>query len=116
MPSAMKKSVLYQLWEVEGGVLDRASKNHFRAYTDVSQYLIRYWQLCSGEFCPRRTLGKFYQVNIANYKDVAKDIEEQKYQMVSINENCCIEEFNIIRKRINEAFEIILPDKSRFEK
>ena len=116
LPSAMKKSVLAHLWEVEGVTLDIASRNHFRAYTDVSQYLIRYWQLCSGEFYPRRTLGKFYQVDIENYKDVARDIEEQKHQMISINENCSTEDFVIIKKRINEAFETILYEKSEFEK
>lgn len=116
MPSAMKKSVLSRLWEVEGEVLDRASSNHFRAYTDVSQYLIRYWQICSGEFNPRRTLGKFYQVDLTNYDEIARDIEEQKHQMISINENCNTEDFATIKKRINKAFDKILPDKSEFEK
>lgn len=116
MASAMKKSTLSHIWKVEGEALERASKNHFRAHTDVSQYLIRYWQLCSGEFYPRRTLGKFYQVDIENYKEVAKDIEGQKYQMISINENCSMDEFEIIKKRINEAFDRILPEKSDYEK
>ena len=115
MPSAMKKSVLAHLWEIEGDTLDRASRNRFRAYTDVSQYLIRYWQLCTGEFYPRRTLGKFYQVDLNNYLDIAKDIEERKFQMISINENCCGKDFEIVKKRINEAFEKILPEKSEFE-
>lgn len=116
MPSAMRKSVLAHLWELEEGAMDKASRNHFRAYTDVSQYLIRYWQLCSGEFYPRRTHGMFYQVDIDSYKDVAKDIEEQKYQMISINENCSINEFDNIKAKINQAIKKVLPLKSSFEK
>lgn len=116
VPSAMKKSVLSHLWEIEGKALDRASKNRFRGYTDLSQYLIRYWQLCSGEFYPRRTLGKFYQVDIGNYEDVARDIENTKYPMISINENCSKEEFQIIKERINQAFNKVLPTKSNYEK
>ncbi|TAH69983.1 MAG: glycosyl transferase [Anaerolineaceae bacterium] len=115
MPSAMKKSVLSYLWQIEGELLDRASMNHFRSYNDVSQYLIRYWQLCSGKFNPRRTLGKFYQVDLSNYEEVARDIEEQKYQMISINEHCSPEEFTIIKSRMNKAFDAILHEKSEFE-
>lgn len=113
--SAMKKSVLAHLWDLEGNVLDKASRNHFRAHTDVSQYLIRYWQICSGNFHPRRTLGKTYEVDLENYLEVVDVIKEQKQQMISINENCSEEEFELIKNEINKAFDYILPEKSSFE-
>lgn len=116
MASAMKKSVLSHLWEIEGEALDRASRNHFRAYSDVTQYLIRYWQLCTGRFHPRKTLGKLYFVNMENYHEIAEDIKMQKHQMVSLNEDCTLNEFEIIKSEINAAFEKILPKKSSFEK
>lgn len=116
MANAMKKSVLSNLWELEGEILDRASKNQFRAYTDVTQYLIRYWQLCTGEFYPRKTQGKFYFVTRENYKEIAKSIEAQEYQMVSLNEDCSPEEFESIKRWINASLEKILPDRSSFEK
>ena len=116
MASAMKKSVLSYLWDIEGEALSRASSNHFRAYSDVSQYLIRYWQLCTGRFHPRKTLGKLYFVNIENYHEIAEDIRMQKHQMVSLNEDCTLKEFEIIKSEINAAFEKILPEKSSFEK
>ena len=116
MASAMKKSVLAHLWKIEGEALDRASRNQFRACTDITQYLIRYWQLCVGEFYPRRTLGKLYFVDANNYKEVAAIIAGQKYQMVSLNENCTDEEFEIIKDEINAAFAKIFPCKSSFEK
>lgn len=116
MASAMKKDVLKRLWEIEPTTLDRASRNRFRDISDVSQYLIRYWQLCEGEFFPRKTLGKPFTVTIENYRDIAKDIKEQKYQMISLNEKCSQEEFSVIRKEINGALEKILPEKSTFER
>lgn len=116
MASAMKKSVLSYLWDIEGEALDRASRNRFRAYSDITQYLIRYWQLCTGDFYPRRTLGKLCLVNIKNYKEIAKEIRTHKYQMVSLNEDCTPAEFEIIKAEINAAFENILPKKSSFEK
>ncbi len=116
MPSAMKKSTLKKLWDIEGKVLYQASKNHFRAYTDITQYLIRYWQLCEGDFYPRRTQGKMYLVDMNNYEEVAKEIEMQKWQMISLNEHCTPEEFVRIKERINRALDNILPERSAFEK
>lgn len=116
MASAMKKSVLAHLWEIEGDALGRASENQFRAYSDVTQYLIRYWQLCTGEFYPRKTQGKVFFVNIDNYKEVAEEIRLRKHQMVSLNEDCTREEFEKIKSEINSALEEILPEKSSFEK
>lgn len=112
---ALKKSTFEELWKREKDLLDVASKNKFRGETDVSQYLARYWQLCSGNFNPRKTLGKSYSVKIDNYKGIAKRIEQQKLQMVSLNESCTEDEFGIIKKEINGAFEKILPEKSSFE-
>lgn len=116
MANAMKKSVLSHLWDREKQVLNRASQNRFRDYSDVTQYLIRYWQLCTGDFYPRKTQGKFYFVTPENCKEIAKSIELQEHQMVSLNENCTPEEFEEIKYHINRAFERILPDKSSFEK
>lgn len=115
LASAMKKSVLARLWDLEGEVLDTASKNHFRAYSDVTQYLIRYWQLCTGEFYPRKTLGKVCFVDRRNYKKIAQSIASQEWQMVSLNEDCKPEEFEVIKREINLALEHILPEKSSFE-
>lgn len=116
LASAMKKSVLTHLWEVEEAALDRASRNAFRAYSDITQYVIRYWQICSGDFFPRKTKGKVFFVDMENYKNIADEIAGQKWQMVSLNENCTPEEFAVIKKEINQSFERILPDKSSFEK
>ena len=61
-------------------------------------------------------MGKSYTVTIDNYKEVANIIKTQEQPMICINEECSMEEFEIIKKEINKAFEYILPDKSSFEK
>lgn len=115
MPSAMKKSVLEKLWELESDRLHQASLNCFRGHTDITQYLIRYWQLCEGDFYPRKTEGKMCLINKENYQDYAEGIRQQKWQMVSLNEDCTPEEFILIRREINKALEQLLPEKSSFE-
>lgn len=116
VPSAMKKSTLKHLWEVEPEVLHHSSGNQFRADSDISQYLIRYWQLCTGDFHPRKSTGKYFAVDIYNYKEVAEAIRKRKWHTVVLNENCTPEEFEVIKAEINAAFEEILPEKSSFEK
>lgn len=115
MAVALKKSTFTMLWEKEREELTRTSKNRFRSFTDVSQHLARYWQICEGNFVPRRTLGKFYFVTMDNYKEVADAIRNRQWQMVSLNENCTGEEFSIIKGAINGALEEILPDKCSYE-
>ena len=60
MANAMKKSTLNKLWRLEPESLDAGSRDKFRGAADVTQYLIRYWQICTGEFVPRRTQGKVF--------------------------------------------------------
>jgi hypothetical protein len=116
LPSAMKKSTLKRIWEMEEEHLDKASRNKLRAYNDVTQYLIRYWQICEGDFWPRKTLGKVFFVDINNYKEVADAIRCKDYQMISINECATPDEFEIIKAEINSSFEELFPNKSSFEK
>jgi hypothetical protein len=115
MPSAFKKSTFKKIWELEPDILNVTSSNRFRSYNDVTQYLARYWQICEGDIIPRKTLGKVYFVNQDNCTDIARDIREQRHQMICINENCEGLEFETVKKEINSALEYILPDKSSFE-
>lgn len=116
MANALKKSVLKKLWELEGEALDKSCRGHFRSAADINQYLIRYWQLCQGQFHPRRTLGKMCLVNMDNYQEYADGIRHQKWQSVSLNEDCTANEFEIIKKEINGALAELFPEKSSFEK
>lgn len=116
MANAMKKSTLAHLWAIEPTILETGSKNKFRAYSDVNQYLIRYWQLCSGEFYPRKTRGKVFFPTIQTYKDVVSAIDSSLYQMISFNENCTPDEFLTMKKDINAALLRKFPHKCSFEK
>lgn len=115
MPNSFKKSSFSELWEKEPDILEKTSSNKFRCHDDVSQYLVRYWQLCKGDFYPRKTRGKYYNVSKNNYKKIADDILNRRYQFVCLNEQCTPEEFELIKHDINAALETIYPEKSSFE-
>ena len=116
VPSAFKKSSLREIWEADFEMMNRVGHNRFRSYDDVTQYMVRYWQLCKGEFYPRRTLGKCFYVDKNNYQEIANIIRNQEIQMICMNENCINEEFALVKTEINRALETILPEKSSFEK
>ena len=116
MANAMKKSTLAHLWDIEPEVLDSGSRDRFRGAADVTQYLIRYWQICTGDFVPRRTQGKVFFPTIETFKDVVKAIDNKSYPMISFNENCTSDEFEIMKRDINASLEKLFPERSSFEK
>ena len=111
----MRKSVLKEIWDNEPEMLDIASRNRFRAYSDVTQRLITMWQICSGDFVPAKYQGKLYIIDHTNYREAADDIRNQRYPIISLNESVT-EGFDVIKGEINTALQEILPDKSAFEK
>lgn len=116
VPVAFRKSSFEKVWDAEYDVLDKSCCAKFRDFSCVNQWLIRYWQLCEGNFIPRKTIGKSYVVTINNCEDIVNVIKEQSQQMICINEDCTAEEFEIIKCKINAAFDYLLPQKSSFEK
>lgn len=116
MANALKKSVLARLWEKEPEILDLGSKNRFRGESDISQYLVRYWQLCEGTFYPRKTKGKAFTVTSDNCQDIADGIRKRQWQMISLSESGTAEDFEYIKKAINAALTEVFPDKSLYEK
>lgn len=116
VPAALKKSTFVKLWEAEPDILKRTCESKFRNHSCVNHWLVRYWQLCTGDFIPRRTLGKSYVVNGQNCEEIADIIRKQTLQMICLNEDCTEGEFDLAKSRINEAFQTLLPTKSSFEK
>ena len=111
----MRKSVLKEIWEKEPEMLDTASRNRFRACSDVTQRLITMWQICSGEFVPTKYQGKLYILDHSNYLEAADDIRNQRSPIISPNESIT-EGFDVVKKEISAALNEILPDKCSFER
>lgn len=118
-PSAMKKSTLKKLWELEPEMLDITSSHKFRSTADVNQYLIRYWEIFEGDFIPRLHKGCSWTIDDKNYMQAASDIRNRNYPLISIDEPMgrasTSDIFEMMKKEINAAFEEIFPGKSSFE-
>lgn len=113
---AFLKSYFEKAWNIESELLNETSMHKFRKETDVTQWLIRYFQLLDGKFKTRNyKLGKFFAVEKNNQK-IVDCITEQKYKMICINDSDKDIDFEKCKKEINDAFEKILNEKSTFEK
>ena len=116
MAVAMKKSVIRKIWELEPEVMDASSRNRFRNYSDVSQYLFRFWTLCEGEFYSRRTKGLYINITDENCEETAQIIRKRGQQMISLNETDVLKDFERVKKAINQALAEVYPRKCMFEK
>lgn len=116
LPTSFCKSTFVEVWDKYHDVLDETCKHRFREMTDVNQWLFKEWQIASGNFYPRSTkIGK----NIAAYNiDAAcKCISAQQAKMMCLNDTeMSYDEFMNCVRKVNDAFEMILPEKSSFER
>lgn len=114
-PQPMLKSVIEEVWSVEGDLLDRVSRNRFRTYEDVNQYLFKFWQYCTGQFMPCKPFEGKAEVCIGekNYLDA---IKSWNYNSVCLNDT--IEDIDIEpeSRKIISVFEEKLSEKCSYEK
>lgn len=116
LPLAHLKSTFEVLWQKETQMLDETSSNKFRTYKDLNHWLMRYWNLCSGNFTVRKKhLGKMFTVGADNGA-LVEYIKNQKGKTICINDSSSVPDFEASVKSVKEAFDCILPDKSAFEK
>lgn len=116
--SYLRKTFI-DLWKAEPEELNATCMHKFRTRLDVNQWVFRYWQLAKGDFSPigRHVKGSVYEVynGVAQNQELFDIIENQKMPMICINDNENID-FKPMEKRLKEAFNKILPEKSSFEK
>lgn len=111
------KSTFDEVWQAAGEELAATSANRFRDKSDLTPELFRTWQICSGNFTPYNTYRdtKMFPLLVKSAKAI-KAIEEQSYSLICLNDNKHIRNYEQVMNRIREAFSLILPEKSSFEK
>lgn len=116
LPASYCKKTLEEVWEKEFEIMDITCRHKFRDVSDVNQWVFKEWQLAKNEFYPRKlSIGKSFALYTAD--DAYKYISEQKGHMVCLNDvDMTDTEFEKRKEKIKEAFHIILPDKSLYEK
>ena len=117
MPQAFLKSTFREVWEAEEPLLREVSSHRFRDITDVNQYVFRYWQLVSGNFHPVNIVNDSARHAISDDQidKLTETIRNQKRDILVTYDTDKITDFVALEKKINSAFDSILPEKSSFE-
>lgn len=110
------KALFDQVWQKTGEELKQMSLNRFRSPKDYTQELFRTWQICTGNFNPYNTYRdtKMFPLIIKSKQALAA-IRNQSYNLVCINDNEHIKDFENTMLQLQQAFNSILPNKSKFE-
>lgn len=111
-----RKSTFEQVWQVEEERLRKVCSHKFRDERDVNQYIFRFWQLLTGEFhpCNMRKLGRNYKMKW-KLDEICDQIVTQNCKELVLHDEPEPLDFEAATKRINQAFETVLPNKSSFE-
>lgn len=119
--SSFCKSTFQEVWDKEYDLLDATCQHKFRDFkTDVNQWIMKEWQIASGNFAPRSiSSGKLFSVY--GYEDaikVAKEITRKRIKMLCINDHIETIDQNTERAMycITNAFLKAYPEKSSFER
>lgn len=116
LAAAHLKSTFETVWKEEPELLNASCENKFRGFNDISHWLMRYWNLCTGNFVPRNIhFGRYFEAK-ENNAALCAYIKEHKGKMVCINDMSTSLNFEKAKREINGALETILPVPSSFEK
>ena len=91
--------------------------NKFRSFGDTAPWLLKFWQLVSGDFMPYNVNkdGKFFSIEDEQMSQIIDYIIHQRGKMVCLNDSDDIHHFEKDKKQLLEAFNILMPKKCRFE-
>lgn len=109
------KSTFEMLWNKEYEKLNTTCLNKFRGTNDINHWLMRYWNLCSGNFVPRSPKFGCYFNLAANNSVLCNHVRNRKSKVVCMNDMSTDFDFEKVKNEINDALQVVLGEKSSFE-
>ena len=116
LPSAYLKRTFMDFWEKDFETLDKVSKTKFRSPFDVSQSVMRYAQLASGQFHPvtKKSRGKCFQLWMEP-SEMYNAILDEEIKMICLNDTSKDIDYDSVSKIILSAYEQKFLQHSLFE-
>lgn len=110
-----KKSTMQILWDCEYDLLNATCLNKVRGKEDLTPWCITDWQILSGDFTPKKLLGRRVDSQTEGPGGAVDYLLKRKGKIVCINDN--ENELDYVRhmQLLIDAFEKVLPEKSAFE-
>ncbi|MGF0046556.1 Stealth CR1 domain-containing protein [Streptococcus hyointestinalis] len=116
IPVSYNKSSFETIWSCEATILKETSSHKFRTKDDVNHWLVRYWQICSGNFVPKNiNKDKYYNIS-DELPAILEDIRLSKHNLICLNDGDNLTSFEEKKQLLLEALESKFGKKSTFEK
>ena len=110
------KKAYEALWEKEYDAIHNTCLQKLRTKDVVTSYCVRDWQIFSGEFHPKKPIGKSFHTASLSYSDEAINyLKKQKGKVICLNDSENETDFEAHKKLIIDQFEKLFPEKSSFE-
>ena len=118
LSSSHLKSTFDEIWQTNPKAMEYTSHKRFRSDDIVNQWLASAWEMVSGRFYPanEKQRGRFIQVDRDNLAGLLDMIGRQSFPQICLNDNKSSPEVDQCIREISMAFDVLLPDKSSFEK
>lgn len=114
--TSFRKHTFDILWEKEPELIHQTCQSRLRTRNDITSYCVRDWQIFSGEFYPKKPIGKLFHTATMRYSDEAMQyLRKQKGKVICLNDTEDEKDFELHKKMIVDEFEKIFPAKSSFE-
>lgn len=116
LTTAFLKSSFEKVWDAAGQTLDETCRCMFRGQTNVSPFLVKFWQMAEGNFVPMSNhSGMCFHMTDEKVDSVCKTIRKQEYPLICVNDTGRINDWQRAAEAVRQSFESILPEKSSFE-
>ena len=104
-----------KVWEVVGNDIEK-EVTKFRKNSNYNQYLFSFYDRLTDNFARSETVGSQY-INFdgRSLTSVCKELETTKKKLVCVNDSG-VSNFKIFKEKINEMFDKLYPDMSKYEK
>ncbi|WGE57044.1 Stealth CR1 domain-containing protein [Actinobacillus equuli] len=105
IPISYDKKYFEKVWEKEEYEIKKTCSHKFRQKDDITHWLVRYWQLCDGNFVPRDVnWGRYYNIS-SEIKDICTDIENSYHKVICLNDGDEIKDFEYFQHQLINSFE-----------
>lgn len=112
--NAYRKKTFEEVWQKYGDELDMTCRNRFRSPLDVNQWLMKYWQIVSGEFYPQwYSFSRNYFIN--ETKAIERELKKKHTKLLCANDYEGVTNFLQLKEEIIRIFQQAFPNKSAFE-
>ena len=114
---AYRKSDFVRAWEQWGERLAATCTHRFRSTEDCSHWLVRYDNLCRGEFVPR-AMSDSRMATLADdsVSTIAEQITSQAQRLLCLHDSAEIGNFEQVAELLQGAFEQLFPQPSSYER